>query len=67
VQEDGSIHVDARELAPGTPVDVIVLRADGQDLPPIDEILAGYGGGRLFRTADEVDRYIRTERDAWDH
>jgi len=46
---------------------VIVLRADGQDLPPIDEILAGYGGGRLFRTADEVDRYIRTERDAWDH
>lgn len=34
----------------------------------IDEHLeqAGYTGGRLFKTAEEVDAYIREERDSWD-
>lgn len=27
---------------------------------------ADYQGGALFRTADEVDAYIRQERDAWE-
>ena len=26
---------------------------------------ANYKGGALFKTAEEVDAYIRTERDAW--
>ena len=29
-------------------------------------VLAGYPGGQLFRTAAEVDAYLRAERDAWD-
>jgi len=35
----------------------------------IDEHLAraNYTGGRLFKTAEEVDAYIREERDSWDH
>jgi predicted ribonuclease YlaK len=34
----------------------------------IDEHLAeaDYTGGRLFKTAEEVDAYIREERDSWD-
>lgn len=27
---------------------------------------AGYTGGRLFKTAEEVDAYIREERDSWE-
>ena len=27
---------------------------------------ANYTGGRLFKTAEEVDAYIRQERDSWD-
>lgn len=27
---------------------------------------AGYAGGRLFKTAEEVDAYIREERDSWE-
>ncbi len=45
-----------------------------QPLPPtepkltIDEHLAqaNYQGGTLFKTAEEVDAYIRVERDAWE-
>jgi hypothetical protein len=28
--------------------------------------LANYAGGRLFKTAEEVDAYIREERDSWE-
>ena len=27
---------------------------------------AGYSGGRLFKTAEEVDAYIQEERDSWE-
>ena len=27
---------------------------------------ANFSGGRLFKTADEVDAYIREERDSWE-
>lgn len=43
-----------------------------QPVPPkkmtITERLAeaGYPGGRLFKTAEEVDAYIREERDSWE-
>jgi hypothetical protein len=30
------------------------------------EILAELPGHRIFKTADEVDAYIREERDSWD-
>jgi hypothetical protein len=29
------------------------------------ENLGGYKGGDLFRSAEEVDQYIREERDSW--
>jgi hypothetical protein len=32
---------------------------------PLEEILAGYKGGQ-FKTAEEVDAYIREERESWD-
>ena len=66
VQEGGRIEVETRELIPGTQVEVIILQNQSNGLPSIDEILAGYSGGRLFKSAKEVDDYIRTERDSWE-
>jgi hypothetical protein len=42
---------------------------DADEQRTIEEHLAdaNYHGGALFRTADEVDAYIRAERDAWEH
>lgn len=42
--------------------------ADEPEKMTIDEHLAraNYTGGRLFKTAEEVDAYIREERDSWE-
>lgn len=32
----------------------------------LSEILKSYSGGQSFKTADEVDTYLRGERDSWD-
>lgn len=43
-------------------------REEQGDMLTIDEHLvrAHYQGGTLFKTAEEVDAYIRAERDAWE-
>ena len=66
VQEGGRVQIESCELPPGTKVEVIVLHDDGQSPRSIDEILAGYPGGRLFTTAKDVDDYLKAERDSWD-
>jgi len=65
----GKIEIADQILPPGEVVDVIIL------LPPVPEtirrsavdILAEAPGHRLFKTAAEVDDYLRKEREAWDH
>jgi hypothetical protein len=66
VQEGGRVQIESCDLTPGTRVEVVVLHDDGQAPRSIDDILAGYAGGRLFKSAREVDDYIRAERDSWD-
>ena len=64
----GKIEVTDQALPPGEVVDVIVL------LPPSSattrrsavDILAEAPGHRLFKTAADVDDYLRKEREAWD-
>ena len=65
VQQDGVVQINCPELNPGASVEVIVLHGSEPQRPSIDEILAGYSGGRLFQTADQVDGYLRAERDSW--
>lgn len=60
------MHIVSPELRVGETVEVIVLEEEWRDRPSIREILGGYEGGRLFKTADEVDEYLRTERESWD-
>lgn len=68
VQPGGKIELTDRDLPEGLSVEVIVL------LPPsavprrsILDVLAEAPGHLAFQTADEVDAYLREERDAWEH
>lgn len=67
VQPGGRIEVSTPELPVGQNVEVTIR--------PLDEphrrgsartILARSPGHRLFKSAEEVDAYIRAERDSWD-
>lgn len=67
VQPGGRIEVVDPELPVGQPVEVIILSSNGtrRKRSALD-ILAESPGHRLFKTAEEVDAYIREERDSWD-
>lgn len=68
VQPGGRIEVTDVGLPSGASVDIFVLPA----LPPRAtrrsalDVLAEAPGKRLFKTAQEVDDYIRAERNSWD-
>ena len=62
------VEVSAPDLPEGQPVTVfVVLAEEAGPKRRLSEILAGYPGGQLFRTAEEVGAYLRAERDAWDN
>jgi alpha-D-ribose 1-methylphosphonate 5-triphosphate diphosphatase PhnM len=78
VGEDGVIEIRAPELTPGQRVTVTIETTNGtpettettetpqaEKLHVID-IIADLPGHRQFKTAEEVDAYIREERDSWD-
>ena len=61
------IEIQAPELPEGRSATVLVLvEEEGQPKRRLSEVLAGYSGGQLFRSAEEVDAYLRAEREAWD-
>jgi len=65
----GKIEISAPQLVAGQQATVIVKVEDEQpEKLTIDEHLAraNYHGGALFKTAEEVDAYIRAERDSWE-
>ncbi|HEY7984502.1 MAG TPA: hypothetical protein VID73_10050 [Ktedonobacterales bacterium] len=67
VGPDGKIEVDAHELTPGQRVTVTIQPEElpVRNLHMID-LIEQSPGQRLFRTAEEVDEYIRQERDSWE-
>ena len=66
VQPGGRIEVSAPDLPVGQTVEVTITA-----LPPrtarqsVIGVLARAPGHRLFTTAEEVDAYIRAERESW--
>ena len=80
VQAGGKVELVCPELKAGEVVDVVVSAAvaparssDGQpgseNSRPRRSVLDILNDGpseRLFKTADEVDEYIREEHDSWD-
>lgn len=64
----GKIEISRPELIPGRQATVVVLI---EDQPPVEprhviDILATLPGHRLFQNAEEVDAYLRGERDSWE-
>ena len=68
VQPGGKIELTDRELPEGQSVEVIVLLPSTSVVPrrSILDVLADAPGHLAFQTADEVDSYLREERDAWE-
>ncbi|MFO0838291.1 MAG: hypothetical protein U1D55_07155 [Phycisphaerae bacterium] len=58
----------APDLPLGQPVEVIIRLANGQPSGrrSIVDILAECPGGLLFKTPEDVDAYIREDRDSWE-
>ncbi len=64
----GRIEISSPDLKPGQRAKVWIMLDN--DLTPkrsVLDILADASGQRLFKTAEEVDAYIREERDSWEH
>ncbi|HKB48575.1 MAG TPA: hypothetical protein VKC57_12815 [Ktedonobacterales bacterium] len=68
VSPEGKIEISVPELAPGQRVRVSIQPEEATPLQPqhVLDIVENLPGHRLFKTADEVDAYIREERDSWD-
>lgn len=62
------IEIQVPELPEGGRATVLVVVED-HPMPKrrLSEILADYPGGQLFRSATEVDDYLRAERASWDN
>lgn len=68
VGPDGMIEIATPELQPGQRVSITIEPAPPTQPPSLRmrDILAEAPGHLEFQTADEVDAYIREERDAWE-
>lgn len=67
IQPGGRIELSAPELTPGALAEVIVVLKD-DETPSARRPLASYVGAckGSFVTADEVDEFLRRERDSWE-
>jgi hypothetical protein len=67
-----NILAQARALSPDELAQLIkqvseMLSQSQSDKPDLTSYLSFFGAGRgTFATPDEVDRFLRSERDAWD-
>jgi hypothetical protein len=61
------IAVCAPQLPEGRSATVLILLEE-ETIPkrPFREVLGDYAGGQLFQSAEEVEAYLRAERDSWD-
>jgi hypothetical protein len=70
VGPDGHIDIDAPELTPGQRVSITIEPEPEPSTEPgepsLYDLVKDLPGGRLFKTVEEVDVYIREERDSWD-
>lgn len=64
----GKIEISNPELIPGQEATVVVLVEDQQPVkkPHVIDILRSLPGHRLFQSAEEVDDYLRVERESWE-
>ena len=62
----GRIEIVDEDLPVGESVDVVVRHAPESPRRSAVDILAEAPGQRVFKTADEVESYLKAERESWD-
>ena len=62
----GRIEIVDQKLPVGESVDVVVLHSLGSEQLSAVDILKGAPGQRLFKSAEEVESYLKDERASWD-
>ena len=64
----GKIEISMPELIPGKRATVVVTMEDKESVEQhhVIDLLTALPGHRLFQNAEEVDAYLREERDAWE-
>ena len=62
----GKVEIISPELEVGQTVDVVVRHSSGPARRSAVDILEEASGQRLFKTAAEVDAYIKEERASWE-
>jgi hypothetical protein len=71
VQPGGYIELNDAELQDGVEADVIVIvhqrRGEVNGGQTALDLLDGLPGSQLFKTSQEVDEYLRGERESWEH
>jgi hypothetical protein len=61
------IEIQSPELPEGRSATVlVVVEEPAAPKRRLRDILADYPGGQLFHSAEEVDNYLRAEREEWD-
>jgi hypothetical protein len=67
VQPGGRIELESLDLPVGQDVDVTITpTAAPKEQRSILEIIESSPPQQIFKTAQEVDEYLRQERDSWD-
>lgn len=68
VQPGGQVIVVDPTLHTGASVEVLILMSEEQEEPrkSVLDVLNGAPGHVLFNSAEEVQRYLREERESWD-
>ena len=71
VQEDHRIEVRAPELRVGDEVEVVILAPEStaqqsEGRKSVLDIIRELPPGQLFKTAADVERYLKEERDSWE-
>lgn len=71
VLNGGKIEVAAPQLPVGQDVEVVITpvpapNPTGAGRRSILEMINAGGGPRVFKTAEQVDQYLREERGSWD-
>ena len=65
----GKIEVTNSQLPAGKAVDIIVLFSQDNEVSnhSLTDVLAEAPGHLSFQNAEEVDAYLQTERNGWEH
>ena len=66
VQPGGRIEITDDQLPVGKSVEMVVWSSTERSSQSLREVIAKAPGGLLFKTAKEVDDYVRQERSGWD-